>query len=282
MLIPDEVRKCVVFLMYRDKNQALNFAGTAFFVGIQNEMYSFPYLITAKHVIVKIKQESSDGNVYIRINDKQGGSKIIGTESDRWSEHPTDSSVDVSVLMWAPPLDEFDYLMLPEAMMATEEIIHTESIGLGDEVFITGLFFSHFGKSKNIPIVRVGNIASMPEEKIDTLTFGSIDVYLIEARSIGGLSGSPVFVHKDIIKNVDGQLMMSSNPFGIQYLLGLIHGHWDIAMDSADGMIEDANEGAVNMGIAMVVPAVKIIEIINQPKWIEERQSHVDAKNKKN
>jgi hypothetical protein len=50
----------------------------------------------------------------------------------------------------------------------------------------------HTGDLKNVPIVRVGNLASYPSEQIQTRAFGRMEAYLIEARSIGGLSGSPV------------------------------------------------------------------------------------------
>lgn len=36
--------------------------------------------------------------------------------------------------------------------------------GLGSDVAIVGLFRSHFGKDRNVPILRVGNVAAMPDE----------------------------------------------------------------------------------------------------------------------
>ncbi len=77
------------------------------------------------------------------------------------------------------------------SLFATDEIIKDQNIGLGDEVFITGLFGYVAGSQKNIPIVRVGNIAMMPDEKVPT-EGEPMEAYLIEARSMGGLSGSPV------------------------------------------------------------------------------------------
>jgi len=269
MLIPDEVRKSVVFLLYVNKKQQLNLAGTGFFVSVQPDEFdgrTFVYLITAKHVIVAVRQHSIDGNIIVRINDRNGGQQTIAVHESVWKEHPTDSSVDISVLNWAPKEDVFDYLTLPETMLATDEIIKRESIGLGDEVFITGLFVSHFGKARNIPIVRVGNIASMPEEKVDTSTFGSIEAYLIEARSIGGLSGSPVFVN---LSGIRGNQIRNN----VLYLLGLIHGHWDTQEKAIDGLKEDNSGGNVNMGIAIVVPSTKILEVINQPIFAEIRKN---------
>jgi hypothetical protein len=76
-------------------------------------------------------------------------------------------------------------------------------IGIGDAVFITGLFSHHPGKARNLRVIRVGNIAAMPDEPVKTQR-GEMEAYLIEARSLGGLSGSPVFVR----------------PVGPEYLVG--------------------------------------------------------------
>jgi hypothetical protein len=280
MLVPDEVRKCVVFLLFLNKNQKFRFAGTGFFVGVRVGFVSFIYLVTAKHVIAGIGQKSIDNKVYIRINDKQGNNQIVASDIGDWGEHPDDSSVDVSILKWAPQQQIFDYLVVPTEIVATDDVIKSNSIGLGDEVFVTGLFVSRFGERRNIPIVRVGNIASMPEEKIDGKGFGPIDAYLVESRSIGGLSGSPVFVHLAGARQVGGNIIIGA---GRQfYLLGLMRGHWDRDENYIDGISDDIDGGSVNMGIAIVIPATKILEIINQSKWVDERQAYLDEEKKKN
>jgi hypothetical protein len=86
-----------------------------------------------------------------------------------------------------------DHLVLPMRMCATKDILKQHDVGLGEKVIISGLFQHHFGIKKNIPIVGVGNLAAFDDEKIVTRPFGEIDAYLVEARSIGGLSGSRHF-----------------------------------------------------------------------------------------
>jgi hypothetical protein len=78
-----------------------------------------------------------------------------------------------------------------------------------------------------------------------------MEIYLIESRSIGGLSGSPVFVLKEF----------EIGRWRVR-LVRLIHGHWDAPAET----IVDATTKArdVNVGIAMVAPAKKILETINQ------------------
>lgn len=268
MLIPDEVRKCVVFLACNTVG-GIKLAGTAFFISVpmQNvKDHQFIYLVTAKHVIDGIKDNSIDQFVHIRLNLKNKGADSMKASINQWLFHPDDASVDIAILPWAPSADVVDYRSIPSSMTATDEIIKTERIGIGDEVFMTGLFTSHFGQKKNLPIVRIGNIALMPEEPVWTNKLGFIDAYLIEARSIGGLSGSPVFVHTGGIR---GGILTGSK----FYLLGLMHGHWDLQISDTDIFVGDTvSTQQVNMGIAIVIPISKILEVLYQKKLIEDRR----------
>jgi hypothetical protein len=280
MLVPDEVRKCVLFVGFQMHDGTWKYAGTAFWVNrrIAETDHSFMYVVTAKHVIEGIKGKGLD-KVYLRMNFKDGVARWVETELRFWLHHPTDPAVDVAALPLALPKEQLDQITYPIDSFATESTIDSEQIGVGDEVFITGLFHVHRGKRRNIPIVRVGNIAAMPEEQIET-GMGLADGYLIEARSIGGLSGSPVFVHLGTARIMNEHLYFATGQT-IYYLLGLVHGHWDVPIpDVADFdelAVDATGQGrAVNMGIAIVVPASKILEVIQQPV-IREYEEAVEA-----
>ena len=260
MRVPDEVRQCVVFIglpvTIPDAQQGIRFQGTAFFVSVPSESeqgWNYVYLVTAKHVAMKLAGQT----FVVRINTKNGKSAHVIGEGTQWWYHTTDESVDVALIPFLPP-EEFEYKHIPSPMFLSDEMMRDKKIGTGDEVFVTGLFAHLTGAARNLPIVRMGNIAMMPGEPVPTKEFGDIEAYLIEARSIGGVSGSPVFVFK-------------SNRY---YLLGLMHGHWDIPPQSKnDAMrVDEDTYGQVNMGIAIVVPAKKILEVLNQSKLVEMRR----------
>ena len=264
MRVPDEVRQCTVFLArataQAGRKVSLRFLGSAFFVGIPSEdpqaIHSYVYLVTAKHVAEGAQGE----DIWIRANTKEGTSIALSSQRSQWWGHPTDESVDVAVLPWAPP-DNIEYRRADQDMFLTDEIIASKKIGSGDEVFLTGLFAHLSGSERNLPIVRMGNLAMMPDEPVPT-SVGLIDGYLIEARSIGGLSGSPVFVRESV-------------PLGIGsfYLMGLMHGHWDIPPENKNDTIDAVGaSGAVNMGIAIVVPIKKILEVINRKELVDIRR----------
>jgi len=268
MLIPDEIRKCVGFVYYQDAAGDRWPAGTAFFVAldIPGSDRHWVYVVTARHVIDSVSRRSHEASVYLRLNSKASGFHWVRSEADQWIFHPDDPTVDIAILNWTPPPDIIDYLSYPLSSGATEDVIAREDISVGEEVFLTGLFVNHYKTERNIPIVRVGNIAAMPGEPVRTRA-GLMEAYLIESRSIGGLSGSPVFVHLGIVRQVEGQVRFARAKGGVFYLLGLMHGHWDLPRADADAVVQDdlRNE-AVNMGIAIVVPVTKILEVINQPR----------------
>lgn len=271
MVVPDEVRKSVVFLLYNGANE-IKLAGTAFFASVEiDKKKNLSYLITARHVIEGVKKRGSDQKVTIRINLAAEGTKLVISDLDQWKYHPTDPSVDVAVLPFSPPQNEYDYLSIPTSMAAIDEVIREEGIGIGDEVFLTGLFYKHSGKERNLPILRVGNIAMMPAEKIPTRDLGNIEAYLVEARSIGGLSGSPVFVYLGHMRPKNGSVALGGQR-NLFYWLGLMHGHWDIDKNRIDFAVDNPQENQLNTGIAVVVPVSKILETLNQEEFIKARK----------
>lgn len=261
MVIPDEIRKCVCFAGLQKADGTVLLAGTVFLVTRPLETLNdrvICYAVTAKHVIDGIKNKGVD-SVLLRMNMKGSGASWVKTALSDWEYHPTDPNADVAVMRFAFN-DRMDHKNLPLAACATKEVIATKKIDIGDEVFLTGLFVPHVGRKKNIPIVRLGNIAAMPDEKVSTKV-GDIDAYLIEARSIGGLSGSPVFVNIAGVRH--GSLTLGGPQF---FLLGLMHGHFDSELLRKDISEDSLSQETVNMGIGIVVPIEKVMETINQPK----------------
>jgi hypothetical protein len=276
MRIPDEVRKCVVYLGSESGNgsppQNIKYGGTGFFIGVGAKKVpdaSFMFLVTAKHVADALKGKT----VWVRVNRKNGTSMNLKVnEPTKWFFHPTDKAADVALMPISLPIQEYDFSVLPSAMILTEEMRLEKGIGIGDSVFITGLFVYHHGFSKNIPILRTGNIAMISEERIPIKNFGDMEAYLIEARSIGGLSGSPVFT-------------LARSPEQVTVILmGLMHGHWSVDSETVtDKISQDAGiKAGVNVGIAIVTPASKIMDIINGNELgalLDEYEARETAKN---
>jgi rhodanese-related sulfurtransferase len=246
----------------------LRFGGTAFIVGVRTEHdYSLAHIVTAKHVAEAIAPTEA----VIAMNGKDGEPLFLRTGDQQWFYHPTEpDSVDVAVMPFGSRrFHEYDIEWIPEDTLLTDAKIRDFDVGLGDELTIIGLFTRFVGGTRLTPLVRTGNIAMMPKDKLPTQAFGRMEAYLAEGRSIGGLSGSPVFVRNTVkmpIHNAQGEPGYISG-LGPGHLLGLVHGHWDLPL-SFDGAQELE---AVNMGVSIVVPAKKILETLYHPTLVELR-----------
>jgi hypothetical protein len=276
MKVPSSAQRCVAFL-YLQTLTRKSPVGTAFFVHRSSEdrQSSTTYLVTARHVIDNASRDASDGRIWVRLNTRAGGTDWIETKARDWLPHSDDETVDVSVLPLRPAFDKFEWAAIDVATALDDSIIVSRGIGPGDELFFPGMFVNHRGQQRNVPIVRMGNIAAMPnpDEKVWT-RIGLIDAYLVEARSVGGLSGSPVFVALDVVWQDDNGEWRGTG--GQSYLLGLMHAHWAETVtgaEEADDSPDSPTSAQVNMGIGVVVPVRYIVEAINQPRIAAAREA---------
>lgn len=280
MFVPEEIRQSVVFLGNKDAlTGRFHPRGTGFIVSIHENKIGFRYLVTADHNIAAFAKRGWD--IYLRSNTKEGGAREDNWGPAHWYFHPDVGTTDVAITpIDFHPEEEFKTILLgsddpnsPGDLAGTREILAQRELGIGEEVVTVGLFRSHSGRQRNVPIVRIGNLAMMRGEPVPTQHCGYTDAYLIEARSISGLSGSPVFIRAPLFQVKNGTVVGSKGPQF--YLLGLMHGHFDvknlkddIVLDSAD----DSEPRGVNTGIGVVIPVEKILETIYQPELVEMRK----------
>lgn len=262
MRINEDIRKSAFFIGVQDDKGDFVPFGTGFLVGWFPGGFSF--VVTAKHVIEDAA--ATKRPVLFRVNKKSGGAHL-GQFAGPWYHHPTIPKCDIAVAGVAISHDTFDikYCGLPRGALS-DDYIRKNDVGCGDEVFVTGLLARHFGKTRNIPIVRMGNIAAMPEEPVDLGEYGHQEVYLIESRSIGGLSGSPVFLNTPPFRIVDTQITQADG-HQRDYLMGVNIGLFKAQplRDSVPSEPMAHREEFLELmssGIAVVVPVQRIIEII--------------------
>jgi hypothetical protein len=188
--------------------------------------------------------------------------------------YPEDPGVDVAVM----PVNihpAIDALCFPSEGFVTDDNIEEFGIGIGDDAMTVGLFTQRYGKKLNIPIVRSGMIAAMPEEILyDSKTGAEFHAYLVEMRSIGGLSGSPVFVsvppHRALGFNKE-------RPYdGYSLPLGVIRSHWEIDIVLDDSMEDFVNESRLNTGIAAVTPVQEVAKLLIEDKDLKTKREDME------
>jgi hypothetical protein len=199
--IEPQYLECAVYL-YPSKKHAedgIGIGASGFVVGIDVGKPEVDYVIrpqvlcvvTNKHVIDEVDEVK--GIPTVRLNTITGGTNSIELDRKFWITHKDGDDIAVCPI----PLN-FMYqaaiYFIPSNKLLTKKLIEDFEIGPGDDVFVIGRFVNHEGKQRNLPSARFGNIAQMPWEPIE---FGGLsqESFLVEARSIAGYSGSPVFVY---------------------------------------------------------------------------------------
>jgi len=280
MLVPNQVRGCVCFVYVR-VNEKMRPVGTAFFVRVDDDAH---LLVTALHLLSgarELKDRGGDGLLYVRVNTTDGSSEILKIRDEDWATpEQTPLTADVACCFWRYGDDLYDYRTVFTDSWLTDDVARVESVGVGDDLFLTGLFVNHHGKERNLPIVRVGNIAAMPGEPVDTPT-GPVEAYLVETRSVGGLSGSPVFINMGTLRYDEDGVDVRQRTGRVWYLLGVMKGHWSSARQAAPGDGGGLSDEYVNMGIAIVTPITKVVPLLSDPKIREPVEAIVEAERAK-
>jgi hypothetical protein len=287
--ISESILDSVVYL-YPSEAEAENgsrIGGSGFLVGVaidppHNKM-SLRIVVTNKHVI-------DAGNMVVRINTADGGHDVVALDSEQWLFSPTDDDLAVCPIWISPKI--FKYSYIPHWHLLTEKKIEELAIGPGDDVFFVGRFIEREGRLRNLPSVRFGTIAQMPNEPIRLDGGVNQESFLIEARSIAGFSGCPVFfflqsepgIPKHIFEKIkdmvpDHVMKRQFTQFGIPFapfLLGIDFCHIyseEPVLNRHTGKPHPDWFVKSNTGMMGVIPSWKLLAIIEGPemKSIVER-----------
>lgn len=272
--------------------------GTCFCVGYPEETEMFHYLVTARHLVrpTKFGREElpEDGEVKIRLSRKDKPPRIVATRRGDWIT-PSDRFIDLAIFPWdyrrLDPDNELEMGAMtvagPDPLLLTPHwLAFWGKPSIGDEIFIPSLFPGHTGERMNIPIVRVGNIAATPLEPV-RVGSPTTPAYLIETKSLGGISGAPVFIHlrperprsmPTSEKRRDG-LPGYSVPYAlIGIVLGIHSGQY-----VADFVHTDDNETVIgrdadfNAGISVVLPVEILLALLESPEMVMARKTSLAA-----
>jgi len=290
--IPDEYLDCVIYLYAseQDAESGARSGGSGFLVGVPTTdlptNFWFLYAVTARHIIEK-------GDVVIRMKTIEGGNAIWPTDERAWTWHPAGDDLAVCLISFEPCAHKFQFIR--RADFIDKATITAMNVGPGDEAFVVGRFINHEGKQQNLPTVRFGCIGQMPGEPIKQDTGFAQESFLVEARSIGGYSGSPVFVFIPIFSERAGvqnwapdSVFQNRGPYGFlkthgPWLLGVDWGYindWTPLCDAAgkpvDRMEPSSRQVKMNTGMMAVVPAWKLAELLDEGPVAEHRRMLIE------
>ncbi|HYA43875.1 MAG TPA: hypothetical protein VEF34_21455, partial [Syntrophobacteraceae bacterium] len=139
-------RKCVVFVGAVDADLGgFSPVGTGFLIAVFEREIEFDYIVTCNHVI-KVCRD----NTWVRINLVDGGSECKSIPQDNWF---VDKANDIAISPcphWSRP--KYDVARIHERDFGIKESLESPELYPGEEVFLVGLFTSHYGGVHNIPI----------------------------------------------------------------------------------------------------------------------------------
>jgi hypothetical protein len=245
--IDDGILECVVYI-YPDvpsaeEGQAAG--GTGFLFGAvlsEDPFKTLTFVVTNRHII-------DNGGRVARINTKDGHVALVEIEDHEWLRHPAGDDLAIARLLLS---DAYKVNCLHYNLAINKSDVSTYNIGPGDDVFIVGRFVNHEGRQQNRPTVRFGAIAQMPGETIRFSDGTHQDSFLVEARSIAGFSGSPVFLGRS-----------AQSPYRIS-LLGIDHCHLSDREPIKSRLTQlPVNDWYVtnNTGMMGVIPAWRLTEM---------------------
>jgi hypothetical protein len=239
------------------------------YVELAHQPYIQIYAVTNRHVL-------NQGFLVLRLNTRDAGVATVPTELTEWFFHPDNDDVS------ARPLDmgrEHQWLAVNMKDFVTEEMVASNTVGVGDEVFMVGRLVTREGIQQNNPVVRFGHLSMMRDAIKREDDGGRQESFLVECRSISGFSGSPVFVqpspqgvaHFGRLQIVP---IVAPGAFEGVHLLGIDWCHiplWKNVYQS-DEKTPIGLRMEQNTGIAGVVPAWRLAQILNHDTLVEQRR----------
>jgi hypothetical protein len=273
-----------------DAKAGKKFGGTGFFVNIPskaNPAIHIVFAVTNWHVAVQ------GGCSVIRLNRNSGGSDVFEFGPEEWVFEP--NGYDVAILPFTKASARTHKMSsVAVRLSVTHDVLTELKIGPGDDVFMLGRFIDHDGGETNAPAVRFGNISMMPDGKIRQPNNVDKDMYCVDVRSRSGFSGSPVFVYRTAVSNLENLSSISLG--GSNQFLVLLGVHWGQFPERWEvSALEDGAETQESWqtgdrayvkglsGMTCVAPAWAILELLDTPAikaFVEQCERDIAAKGK--
>ncbi|MBR0842927.1 hypothetical protein JQ607_22220 [Bradyrhizobium liaoningense] len=242
------------FYLYKSKSDAeagLNPQGTGFLLGVPDgqgggagRSWHF-YGVTNWHVAVERDDEAEPTVIpapVIRLNTSDGGIQVMDFSEDDWWF--VEGGPDIAVIPLEFDIEKHKMTAIPLGdFFASRSDVDFGNIGVGEDVFMFGLFVDHGGVERNAPSARFGNISMLPtrDATVPQQTGYLGECFVLDMRSRGGFSGSPVFVYRtfgsDLTRTVGQQARVG---FGrdrsrAQIARDFQRGQLDISMEATEG-----------------------------------------------
>ncbi len=241
------------------------------------------YIVSNRHVI--------EETPWVRLNTCDGSTRMLEFISENWVSDGKEDLAIVDVTGHLS-LDTDHYSWIEHREFVNSTRIIGNHIGIGDQVFMLGLYSDHDGSNRNLPVARFGNIAAMPDALVPVIT-GPNDPYkrpafLNDMRSRQGFSGSPVWVWRgqevDLseydaggrkFNRLGGSIFNRTPPF--LCFAGIHRGQFPekthVIMSKDESLIRRSTEFTIASAMTIVIPAWEISNLLDHPALRAQRDA---------
>lgn len=254
-IISDEFIDSVVSIGYENKDGELEWIGTGFLVGYNNERNNSVYFVTNYHIIENKK------SVLVKFNQlhvESTANYILDLYDDNdfpiFTKHP---EADIIVVRIMPEVlksgeSNYNYFSINDDFFKISDMREND-IAEGSIIFGLGYPLNMVDKIKNKPICRLGCISRIS----DVIENNNPIEYLVDLPAFPGNSGGPVIIMPNP--------QLSSHDFNnnSSKIIGIIHScisYKEECFNEVTGKIENIYEE--NSGLALVHPMDLVVQTI--------------------
>lgn len=258
--VPDEYLECVVYLYpsIPAAHAGQQIGGSGFVVRLDEMGEDFYYVVTNKHVV-------DGGSSTVRFNTSAHTHEAFEYDENHWLRS---RDADLAIyLLPDPDPKRLKFRPVTVDQFVNDAKMKQVDVGVGSDVFFAGRFINVEGRDRNRPTLRFGTIAQVATDVID-----GEESFLVEARSIPGFSGSPVFVYLPANAAIhvasSGIRTKGYGPF----LLGVDWSHVNDYGDAVDNTGRKLSfRVRMNSGLMGVVPVWKLYDLLMDDRAMKER-----------
>jgi hypothetical protein len=291
--------RCVFFLFGHNRDGTMDQVpkATGFLVGRYSR--ELPHLW---HIYAVSNRHATVDSPTIRINTKDGCTRLLEYNPDQWTFSETD---DLAVIDVTDDL-EFD----PKSLLWSDDITWVNELDLlgynegggrtyvGDQTIMIGLFADHTGPGKvNLPVARFGNLAAFVNDGVP-VGLGPGDqfarpAFLNDMRSRTGFSGSPVWAwynpYSDVrtweeSKSPISSLLSRAQRSPDLCLIGVHRAQFREDAEVIEGGNSNVKKGdivKIASSMTIVVPSWEIKSLLEKDKLEIQRQKRDERQDRK-
>jgi hypothetical protein len=245
------------------------------------------YAVSNQHVTRKVPGISAPSPV-IRINTFDGKHRFIEKAPDDWLYVSGKDDLAIADITDDLIVATDAVSCIPEYGFITTKFIGDFEIGVGEDLFMLGLFADQHGGDVNVPSGRFGNISLVANPNAPVPNhFGTLrPSHIGDMRSRTGYSGSPVFCYRNFGSDLEAAVKRTVRLDPGEHFLRLLGVHcgqyWDtiefrkasatVRLEGRGDPVAEGDKVEIHSAMTVIVPAWAISDLLDHGAFARSRK----------